>query len=136
MHRTHRGPSYQLIGCGSIVNPPGRVSRNFLITLALGMTFGFCFAYMLLYTTTTGTGRSLTEYDASGLGNMFQSRFSALTTDQSQQPGADHGHKHDDDGHEHGHNHHDAHSEDELSDVAGPAEPVSFHSHHELAHKG
>lgn len=83
-----------------------RISRNFLLTLAMGMTFGFSFAYLLL---------SVVNWEKVGFSG---STFFIPASD----------HSHDDD-------HHDPHHHKSMDSVKGPDSPVSFHSHDESFHK-
>lgn len=89
-----------------------RISRNFLLTLAMGMTFGFSFAYLLL---------SVVHWDKVSLNGNALFIPSHMHSDHS------------DDGHN---DHHDPHDHHNLESARGPADPVSFHSHDELFHKG
>ncbi len=85
-----------------------RISRNFLLTLAMGMTFGFSFAYLLL---------NVVNWEKIG--------FNGSTFFVPQPVHWDHN----DD-------HYDPHDHHNLDSVKGPTDPVSFHSHDEQFHKG
>jgi len=87
-----------------------RISRNFLLTLAMGMTFGFSFAYLLL---------SVVNWEKVGFNGPTFFVPASVHSD----------HPHNDD-------HHDPHDHHNLDTVVGPKSPVSFHSHNELFHKG
>ncbi|CAG2104281.1 unnamed protein product [Medioppia subpectinata] len=82
-------------------------SRSFVLTLAMGMTFGFSFAYLLL---------SVVHYQRVGLNANTFFMPSSL---------------HDD----HQHSDADPHDHHSLDSVVGPSDPVSLHSHDEQFHK-
>lgn len=84
-----------------------RLSRNFVLALLMGMTFGFSFAYLLI---------AVINWDNYSL--YFQS--SNLLDDHH------HHHDHDLDPHGHG----------ALDYAAGPKGQVSLHDHDETFHKG
>ena len=83
-----------------------RVSPNFLLTLAMGMTFGFSFAYLLL---------TVINWEKVGLNGS-----------QVFIPSSDELESHNDDPHDH----------HRLDSVSGPEQQVSIHSHDEDIHKG
>ncbi|XP_054157710.1 glycoprotein-N-acetylgalactosamine 3-beta-galactosyltransferase 1-like isoform X2 [Oppia nitens] len=84
-----------------------RISRNFLLTLAMGMTFGFSFAYLLL---------SVVNYQKAGFNGHTLFIPSPL---------------HDD----HSHVDSDPHDHHNLDRAIGPSDTVSLHSHDEEFHK-
>ena len=86
-----------------------RLSRSFLLTLAVGICFGFSFAYILL---------SVVAWEKV---DLLGSNY-AYTT-------GSHGHTHSD-------WESDAHEHSALESAVGPNIPVSFHSHDESHHKG
>lgn len=89
-------------------HPHSRFSRSFLLTLAIGMTFGFSFAYLLL------TVVSWEKVDF--LSNtLFIPQQNLLA---------------------HEHYEHDPHDHNDLILVSAPSKPVSFHSPDETYHKG
>lgn len=81
-------------------------SRKCIVTLAVGITFGFSFAYVLL---------SVVAWEKT---DMFGNSFLRFV------PPASHG------------THHDPHSHEDLEDAVGPASPVSFHKSDEEFHQG
>jgi hypothetical protein len=85
-----------------------RISRNFLLTLAMGMTFGFSFAYLLL---------NVVNWEKMGFNGSTFFVPQPLHWD------------HNDDLH-------DPHDHHNLDSIKGPEDPVSFHSHDEQFHKG
>ena len=90
-----------------------KISKNFMIALLMGMTFGFSFAYLLI---------SVVNWDS-------LKGISFLSYRQSEF----------DDYHNHN-NHHDhdfdPHHHEQLDSVTGPKLPVSFHDLDEIFHKG
>lgn len=89
------------------------LSRSSVLTLAAGMTFGFCLAYLF--------------HSVNISGRLFQSF-------QPRYPG-DKGWDNDDHGHGHRHGN-DAHGEEEMNDLAGPINDFGIHSSHEDSHAG
>ena len=87
-----------------------RLSRSFLLTLAVGICFGFSFAYILL---------SVVAWE----------KVDLLGSNYAYTTGSQHGHIHND-------WESDAHDHSALESAAGPSMPVSFHSHDESHHKG
>ncbi|KAH9515882.1 Glycoprotein-N-acetylgalactosamine 3-beta-galactosyltransferase 1 [Dermatophagoides farinae] len=89
-----------------------KISKNFMIALLMGMTFGFSFAYLLI---------SVVNWDS-------LKGISFLSYRQSEF----------DDYHNHN-NHHDhdfdPHHHEQLDSVTGPKLPVSFHDLDEIFHK-
>ncbi|GIY17128.1 hypothetical protein CEXT_428661 [Caerostris extrusa] len=81
-------------------------SRKCILTLAVGITFGFSFAYVLL---------SVVAWEKT---DMFSSALWSVS------PLENHA------------RHNDPHSHEDLKDAAGPQSPVSFHKHDEEFHKG
>lgn len=115
---TTTGSSHGPSGTGAM-----RLSRQLIVTLAIGMTFGFCFAYMLLYTSSNYSG----YLSASDLHPLRRAHHPAYHNSHDESHDESHGH----DG-----SLRDAHSDEEMDDVEGPAGPVSFHSHDEHIHRG
>lgn len=117
-------------GLGILVGP--RVSmaggRTFMLTLAVGITFGFSFAYILLNTT-----QRFYLVSSPG-GNLDQGYISRPSRDSEGQgviqrwwpKGGEAGHKHG----------HDAHDHNDLENAEGPSLDVGSHSHDEEFHRG
>lgn len=86
-----------------------KISKNFMLALLMGMTFGFSFAYLLISVINWDSiylrSSSILQYDE------YQSRL--------------HHHDHDLDPHHHG----------QLDFAEGPKDVVSIHDHNELFHK-
>ncbi len=92
----------------SLYQSNSRISRNFLLTLAMGMIFGFSFAYLLL-----------------NVLNWEKIRLNGATYFMRKSVHWDHN----DD-------HHDPHDHHNLDSFKGPEDRVSFHSQDEQFHKG
>lgn len=100
---------------------PRTFSRSFLLTLAVGICFGFSFAYILLSVVAWEKADFLAPNSYLYVGTRPQGYISTV-------PSRDHGHNH-------GHSmDHDVHDHKALENAAGPSEPVSFHDHHEGTH--
>ncbi|KFM80328.1 hypothetical protein X975_26581, partial [Stegodyphus mimosarum] len=80
-------------------------SRKCILTLAVGITFGFSFAYVLL---------SVVAWEKT---DMFGNALWRYVPPEVRQP------------------HHDPHSHYDLEDATGPESPVSFHKSDEEFHK-
>lgn len=91
---------------------PGHLGRTFILTLAVGITFGFSFAYVLLNMTATDQ-------------QAWVYRYSHVSDDDPS--GAT------EDTHMHSHLH-DPHSHQDMAHLKGPDVPVSFHDHNEEFH--
>ncbi len=103
--------------------PRSPISKNFILTLGVGITFGFCFAYMLL--NVSGGGAS-TEY--------FIQRTPQAGVAEPRLDSHGHG---DGGGGSHGHAH--SHDDMEKLDDEVPefdAEQMRFHRQDEWTHKG
>lgn len=81
-------------------------SRKCIVTLAVGITFGFSFAYVLL---------SVVAWEKTDMFGNSLLRFVPPTMHGA---------------------HHDPHSHDDLEDAAGPDSPVGFHGADEEFHRG
>lgn len=91
-----------------------KISKNFMIALLMGMTFGFSFAYLLISVVSWNSlkGISFLPYGQSEMNEHYYNNY--------------HHHDHDSDPHQHG----------QLDSVTGPKLPVSFHDLDEIFHKG
>ncbi|KAI9554896.1 hypothetical protein GHT06_020174 [Daphnia sinensis] len=88
------------------------LSRSSVLTLAAGMTFGFCLAYIFI---------SIRLSSHSPFSRLHKPRF----------PGDD-----GEDAHGHGHDHGDAHNEEDMESLAGPVRDFGLHGRHEDSHAG
>ncbi|XP_071446990.1 glycoprotein-N-acetylgalactosamine 3-beta-galactosyltransferase 1-like isoform X1 [Hetaerina americana] len=120
------GNSYDSVGGGGLgflVGPRLSMAagRTFMLTLAVGITFGFSFAYILLNT----TQRFYLLSSPSGvLDQGYQPRLSRGSEGQGfihrwWSKGG-----------------HDAHEHGDMENAEGPSQEVSFHSHDEEFHRG
>lgn len=93
---------------GNYIHTGGNVpfSRKCIVTLAVGITFGFSFAYVLL---------SVVAWEKT---DVFGNSLLSFIPPNSRGV------------------HHDPHSHEDLEDAAGPESPVSFHKSDEEFHRG
>lgn len=97
---------YRMLGTYTTNGGNVAFSRKCIVTLAVGVTFGFSFAYVLL---------NVVAWEKT---DMFGHSFVRLVAAHPQG------------------GHHDPHSHEELEDATGPVSPVSFHGSDEEFHRG
>lgn len=118
-------------GAGGATTGPGHLGRTFILTLSVGITFGFSFAYVLLNMTTSGSSGTSSQHDYYVVDDVAPSDGSPAVTSssvlsgwlqmQTSASGAG------------GVN--DAHDHAVMEEVEGPDVPVRFHDHNEDFHR-
>lgn len=97
---------YRMLGTYNVNGGNAAFSRKCIVTLAVGITFGFSFAYVLL---------SVVAWEKTDMFGNSLLKFSASFSQGAQ---------------------HDPHSHEDLENARGPDSPVSFHKSDEEFHRG